>query len=124
TAEQSAGTTPSADTVIDQRRLVERLWTEIATLPRPQRCALLLNLRDQQGGSPLLFLPATGIASIRQIAALLDLPMEEFLDLWNRIPLEDREIAERLGVERQQVINLRLAARQRLGRRMAQGLPR
>jgi DNA-directed RNA polymerase specialized sigma subunit len=34
--------------------------------------------------------------------------------------LDDKEIAEKLGVERQQVINLRSAARQRLQRRMSQ----
>jgi DNA-directed RNA polymerase specialized sigma subunit len=36
--------------------------------------------------------------------------------LWRRLPVSDLEIAERLGVTRQQVINLRQAARQRLAR--------
>jgi hypothetical protein len=62
-------------------------------------------------------LPATGIASIRQIAAALEIAVETFAGLWKRLPLEDREIASLLGVTRQKVINMRLAARQRLARR-------
>jgi hypothetical protein len=37
--------------------------------------------------------------------------------LWDQLPLDDLSIAARLGVTRQQVINLRKAARARLARR-------
>jgi hypothetical protein len=40
--------------------------------------------------------------------------------LWNRLPLEDNEIAARLNLERQQVINLRSTAREKLERRDVQ----
>jgi hypothetical protein len=43
---------------------------------------------------------------------------EEFANLWNELPLEDASIASLLGVTRQQVINLRKSARERLTRRM------
>jgi len=62
--------------------------------------------------------PETGIASIRQIAATLEMEDEELAELWGKIPLDDLEIAQRLSVTRQQVINLRQSARKRLGRRM------
>jgi hypothetical protein len=46
------------------------------------------------------------------------LPLDEFAAMWNRLPLDDLTIAERLGVNRQRVINLRKSARERLTRRM------
>jgi CRP-like cAMP-binding protein len=58
------------------------------------------------------------VAGIRQIAEVLGIPIEEFAKLWNRLPLDDLAIAERLGVTRQRVINLRKSARERLTRRV------
>jgi hypothetical protein len=63
--------------------------------------------------------PLTGVASIRAIASVLEIPAEEFAEIWNMLPLDDLAIAERLQVTRQQVINLRKSARKRLERRMA-----
>jgi hypothetical protein len=39
-------------------------------------------------------------------------------ELWDELPLDDLKIAARLGMTRQQVINLRKSARARLARRM------
>ncbi|MEO8434000.1 MAG: hypothetical protein ABI596_03835 [Pyrinomonadaceae bacterium] len=109
------------DILLEQRRQVEKLWTEVCELPVLQRVALLLNLRDAQGGSALFFIPHLGIASPYQIAATLELPVEEFSRLWNNLPLDDSAIAQMLGITRQQVINLRKTARERLARRMKKG---
>ncbi|HWC99820.1 MAG TPA: hypothetical protein VG456_23830 [Candidatus Sulfopaludibacter sp.] len=109
---------PSAEASLSQKQNLERLWTQIVDLPLPQRTALLLNLRDATGGSVLWMLPTAGIASVRAIADLVGIAAEEFAALWARLPLSDLDIGERLGLARQQVINLRQAARQRLGRRL------
>lgn len=110
---------PTIDKTIEQRLFLERLWEEICQLPARQRVALLLNLKDEQGNNQLAMFPLTGVASARQIAAALDMSNEEFARLWNDLPLEDRIIAERLSITRQQVINLRKSARERLARRMS-----
>ena len=111
----TAATDPGAH--VDQRRMLERLWSEIVTLPLPQRVALLLNLRDDEGACALTSLPATGVASMREIARVLEMPAEELAGLWRALPLSDLDLAARLSVSRQQVINLRKAARERLIRR-------
>jgi DNA-directed RNA polymerase specialized sigma24 family protein len=103
---------------LEQRLYVARLWGEICELPVNQRAALLLNLRDSQGRDLIALLPYTGVAGVRQIAEALGIPAAEFAALWNELPLEDASIAARLGVTRQQVINLRKSARARLARRM------
>ncbi len=104
---------------LDHRRALKVLWEEISALPLPQRVALLLNLRDENGNSPLANFQAVGIASLREIARVLEMAPEELAKLWGKLPVSDLDIAERLGLTRQQVINLRKAARQRLARRTA-----
>ena len=117
---QEAAPSPSLPIVDEaaQRRRLERLWREIGELPRRQRVALLLNLRAQDEKCALELFTLTGIASMRQIAALLEIEIGEFAVMWTKLPLDDLSIAALLDVTRQQVINLRKSARKRLERRM------
>jgi hypothetical protein len=107
------------DPGIDQRQTLTRLWDEVTQLPVPQRVALLLNLRDDVGECALSSLPATGVASMRAIAAAIEMPAAKLAEMWKELPLDDLTIAEMLGITRQQVINLRKSARRRLWRRMS-----
>src|SRR5262249_43443346 len=93
--------------------------SEIGELPLNQRTAILLNLRDDDGAAALPLLPLVGISTMRAIAAVLEMPAVELAGLWPSLPLDDATIATRLGLTRQQIINLRKSGRQRLGRRMA-----
>ncbi len=117
--ETIADPAPSALAVLSDREALRGLWAEIEQLPVRQRVALLLNLRDGEGRGVIALLPLTGVASIRGIAAMLEMPASELAALWPVLPLEDAAIAERLGLTRQQVINLRKSARARLGRKMS-----
>ena len=101
---------------IDDRLYLEQSWKEILFLPLPQRVAFLLN--DGKGGDPLELFWEAGIASLKQIAEALDVSDEQLAGIWNDLPLKDLAIADRLSVTRQQVINLRKAARERLCRRL------
>ncbi len=103
---------------MDQRAWLAHLWAEILELPRNQRVALLLNLRDHIGDSALRLLPSSGIATIRQIAAALEIKAEALAALWRELPIDDLRIAEMLSLTRQQIANLRKSARDRLIRRM------
>jgi DNA-directed RNA polymerase specialized sigma24 family protein len=105
-------------TEVEQRIYLQRIWAEIGKLPPRQRSALLLNLTDPLGHGVIALLPVIGIASFREIAEVLCMSAEQLADLWNDLPLDDAAIAVRLGVTRQQVINLRKSARERLARRM------
>ncbi|MET0648200.1 MAG: sigma-70 family RNA polymerase sigma factor [Pyrinomonadaceae bacterium] len=116
---------PSGDVAAaaERQMYLARLWEEIKALPPRQRTALLLNLSDAHGRSYTELLALLGVASARQIADALEIPADEFAIIWNDLPLDDRVIAARLNLSRQQVINLRKSARERLARRMqASGL--
>ena len=86
------------------------LWSEICLLRPNQRCAFLLHLDD------IREFDLHGIATVRTIAFALGIPAEDFASLWNKLPLDDKAIALRLGANRQQVINARKNARGRLGK--------
>jgi len=105
-------------TRLESRHRLAALWRETCALPAPQRSALLLNLRDKDGSSAIALFPMMGIASLDEVAAAIDLPLPRLAKLWSSLPLDDATIASLLGVTRQQVINFRAAARQRLARRL------
>ena len=112
--------TPDRDPAwrIEKKMFLQRLWEELKQLPLNQRAALLLNLKDASGFGCITLFPATGIATIRQLAAALELTAERLAELWNELPIEDARIAELLGLTRQQVINARKSGRERLARRL------
>ena len=112
------GAQPDHTAEVEQRGYLQRIWVEIGELPLRQRCALLLNLTESPGHGVIALLPIIGIASVRQIALALGMADEHLARIWNDLPLDDAAIAAHLGVTRQQVINLRKSARERLVRRM------
>ena len=103
---------------IEKRFFLQRLWEELQQLPLNQRAALLLNLKDASGFAAITLFPATGVASVRQLAAALEISPEELAQMWNDLPIEDSRIAELTGLTRQQVINARKSGRERLARRL------
>ena len=103
---------------LHDRAYLQEVWQEACELPPRQRAALLLNLRDAEGREMTSLFPLVGVATDREIAACLELSSGELAELWPRLPLDDLSIAGRLGITRQQVINLRKSARDRLARRL------
>jgi hypothetical protein len=103
---------------VEKRIFLQRLWEEVRELPLAQRVALLLNLREADGRGCLALFPATGVATLRQIAEALEISAERLAELWLQLPLDDATIAGLLDLTRQQVINLRKSARERLARRL------
>ncbi|MGD0734852.1 MAG: hypothetical protein ABR976_06880 [Terracidiphilus sp.] len=108
----------SVDLTLEQRQWLGILWSQICALNRNQRVALLLNLRCSDGSCGASLIVSTGIATMRQIAEVLQISALEFAGLWMRLPIGDLEIASTLGLTRQQVVNLRKSARARLARAM------
>jgi RNA polymerase sigma factor (sigma-70 family) len=119
TMTQLAAPTLDFEIMLEQQHTLALFWREVCELPRRQRLALLLNFKDARGHDLVSLLPYTRTATIQQIAEAIEFPLVDFLRLWNQLPLDDATIAELLGATRQQVINLRKCARERLDRRMS-----
>ncbi|HEX2061797.1 MAG TPA: hypothetical protein VHK90_13745 [Thermoanaerobaculia bacterium] len=108
-----------AETAFEWREFLTALWREAVQLRPMQRRALLLNLRDAETTHVLSLLVFTGIATMDEIAAAVDMTRSELDSIWNELPLDDLRIAGMLNITRQQVINLRKSARERLARRLS-----
>ena len=104
---------------LEMREYLRALWSEIRELRPLQRKALLLNLRSAETADVASLLVLTGVAPFDELASVLEMTPPQLAELWNDLPLDDLRIASMLGVSRQQVINLRQAARTRLARRMS-----
>jgi hypothetical protein len=115
---------PGQDRELEGREFLALLWDEVTDLPRRQRVALLLNLRDAQGSDMLSLFPLTGLAGPGALARVLEVTLPQLEALWPRLPLEDREIADLLEATQRQVINLRKSARERLARRLRRRVER
>ena len=103
---------------LESRELLRALWREIGELRPMQRKALLLNLHDDETVNVVSLLVLTGMAKFDDIAAVLEMPPQDLAAIWNDLPLDDLRIGALLNVTRQQVINLRRSARDRLRRRL------
>ena len=115
---QAVSAEPDPAWQVEKRTFLQRLWEELQELPLNQRAALLLNLKGADGCGCIALFPATGVATLRQLADALEMSAERFAELWNELPLEDAKIAELQGLTRQQVINARKSGRERLTRRL------
>jgi hypothetical protein len=113
---------PSSEPAVTERlewqQYLGVLWKEIQELRPLQRKALLLNLRDGGTVNVLSLLVRTGTASFNDVAAALEMHPGQLAAIWDDLPIGDLRIAELLRITRQQVINLRKSARERLNRRM------
>jgi hypothetical protein len=114
--EISVGHVNASDDV-DAADIACRFWREIEALPERQRIALLLHMRDERGDTGLLQFLASGIGA-DALAQAIGWTRDELQLRWPELPFDDNTIAALLGATRQQVINLRKCARERLRRRM------
>jgi hypothetical protein len=103
---------------LENQEVLAYLWREVLELPANQRIALLMNLRDESGGDMVAALLSSGVASSAELARCLRADEPDLGATIAALPRDDRWIAERLGLTRQQVINLRKSARLRLSRRL------
>lgn len=109
---------PGVHSLVYHRQFLRWLWTEVRTLPPRQCAALLLNLRDENQNGILFLLTELEIADQAQIADAMAMSAGTLQAMWDDLPLDDLTIAAILSVKRQQVINLRKSARDRLARRL------
>jgi len=104
---------------METRDELRSIWLEIAALPIKQRTALLYNLRDEGGTEMLFVFFNSRIAKLGDLAEALGLSPHECAGILPMLPLEDKVIAERMGITAKQVSNLRKVARENLRRRLA-----
>ena len=89
-----------------------------------ERAALLLGGKDPNGVSLLHWVLEVGMASHRELAEAMELPVHTLMDIWPRLPLSDKAIAETLGCTDQSVSIRRFHARAKLSKCLADDIPK
>ncbi len=107
----SAQVSPSEE--LAWKEYLRWLWRTLEQLSAPQCAAFILH------AEVLGDFEAHGLASIRTIAPRIGFTPEKLATLWRDLPLDDLRIAAELKCTRQQVINLRRVARDKLGKAWA-----
>lgn len=108
-----ADTEASIEEQLCARQFLEQLWAAICRLPLQQRRALLLNMKDSNGGD-IGVLDWFGVATVQQIAEAIEIPAADFAEMWKELPINDKRIAQLCGLSVQDVINRRSSARKTL----------
>jgi hypothetical protein len=115
------------DDLIAKRQVVylRRVWDEIKTFPPNQRKVLILSLKESGKTEVVTLLLKKRIATIKEIADALEISLEEFSEIFAKLPMSSAEIAEFLDIKdsektskEQKVDNLRRIARDLLRRRL------
>lgn len=109
---QAPGLTPEQHTVL--RASLRPLWEQIARLKRTHSASLLLNQTDVQGRPVIELLIELGVASLSEVAAVLELTPWQLAELLPRLPLKDKPISELLGCAPASVAVYRAQARKKL----------
>ena len=108
----------SVESSLVYRSALAAVWQEVTLLPPRQRIALLLGLADETGSAVTSLLILLRIVTFDKLATAVEMASSELAAIWDQLPLPDLAIAKRLALSRQQVINLRKSARERLARRL------
>ena len=101
---------------IEWREHLVWLWERLMELSLRQRTAFLLHMDDVRE------FDLHGVATVPAIAGALEMDPVRFAHLWPEIPFDDHRIAALLGAARQQVINLRMVARDKIRRKLGEML--
>jgi hypothetical protein len=94
------------------RDRLRNLWEQLQSLDRKERAVLLLKAED------LLDFELSQVATLQDLSVSLGIPLTQILSLLPRLPLDDHQIAQLLGIRRQTVVNLRSQARFTLRRKL------
>jgi hypothetical protein len=113
--------------LVAQRQVIHlrQIWDVILTFRFNLRAVLILSLKESGKTEVVTLLLKKRIATIKEIAEALEISLDEFSDIFARLPMSSREIADFLGIEdgensskEQKVDNLRSIARRLLRRRL------
>jgi hypothetical protein len=95
---------------------MRRLWRVFCDLTPRQVAVILLDTRTV--GQFLHLFPLQGIATMSEVARVIGMEFTTLIDLWEELPLADRQIAEIVGMPESLVPQLRARVREKLRHRM------
>jgi len=114
--EYSQRETASAQSAVEQKELLRRLWEVVKTLPAEQRDTYCLLFHDQRGWDLFSLLIEAEIVSLNDLGHALDRSPQEIIRLRSQMPMDGPSLAAELNVSRPQVNKWRFRAIKKIRR--------
>ena len=89
--------------VLEERVALQKLWDEIRQMPAQQRETFIYIFTDSKGDDLLTLLFHAGVTTPSKMAQELGMPLDRLMAIWKGMPMRNKDVADLLGVERQQV---------------------
>lgn len=109
---------PEQSLRLEGRERLERFWQEVQRLPSHYRAVICLSFVGEGGENLLTALVATELALFPELATALELSLEELMQLWQQLPMDNAAIAAYLNTTKAQINKWRYRALQRLKKRI------
>jgi RNA polymerase sigma factor (sigma-70 family) len=94
--------------------MLMRLWQALQSLPREQRDVFVFGFEDQAGRDLFTALLLARVATVKELAEVLGMTVEEVIRLRLEMPMDAKSIAKKLNTSRTNVSKWRFRALQRL----------
>lgn len=112
---------PAQNLRLEGRERLARLWQEVQRLPLHYRKIICLSFASKDGENLLTVLTETELATFPEVAAAIEVSLEELLGLWLQLPMDNAAIAAHLDVTKEQINKWRYRALQWLKKRVPNG---
>jgi len=99
---------------LEVRELLRLLWAAVRRLPPKQRDTFGLSFADDGGDDLFTLILDAGLATLPEIAAVFERPLEDLIILWQQMPMDSEGVARELGATRPQVNKWRFRATRQL----------
>ena len=106
----------SAESALERRALLGRLWEALKEMPLPQRTVFFFGFRDCSGDDLLSLMLDANTATPVEIAEQLGFSAAALMSVWREMPLDNAAMEALLGFSRQHINKLRFRAHQILRR--------
>jgi RNA polymerase sigma factor (sigma-70 family) len=110
--------TPRSDVTLENKEMVRKLWEEVKQLPPNYRIAFCLGPVGEENDDLWDLLLTAEVITLTELAAGLEISFEKLVEIWGRLPMDSKTMAEYLGATRSQVKKWRFRAVERLRERL------
>jgi hypothetical protein len=108
---------PQAGDGLEKKMMAPQLWEEIKQLPPESRLILCLSPVGKECEDLWDLLLTTDVVSLNELAAGLEIPLEQITKIWLHAPMDSQTLADYLGATTSQVNKWRFQAVKRLRER-------
>lgn len=110
-----------SDVLLEGHSELQRFWRELQHLPLKLRTVICLCFASENGEDLISLLLDAEVLTVPEIAASLEISLEQLQSLWGQVPMNREALAAYLGATRRQVGKWLHRAWQQMAKRLEEG---